>query len=313
MEEFESVFQSSLKPTVEVEPLPMQRLLIVLDAEGSSAKRQALIDCSLDLCHRHRLEAMLLTPLWPDRMRTPERLQEIQALSDTVAERLVAAGARSLQREDARRAPHTVILEAVENFKPSMVVMSSLFGEDYDDLEHYTLGSTADRVLGSLAEPVLLIEGPVVSAEKLWSDILVYAEDPEKNSVCLAATRALALKNAHVHLFHGIEELWLRQLQQAIELASEVPLEVTENALLRSLRVRIERYLQGAQEHLIATGHQASYEIGRGDPIELIREQIRKREPGLLVCNSVAPDQKLMDSTAYNLAAYVREIPLLLC
>jgi nucleotide-binding universal stress UspA family protein len=313
MDEFESVFRSAVKPTVEVEPLPMQRLLVVLDVEGSAAKRQALVDASLDLCDRHSLQVVLVTPLCPGRERSAQRLQEIQNLSDSVAQRLVAAGAQNLQLENVCRPPHAVILEATERFQPSMLVMSSLFGEDYDDLEHFTLGSTADRVLGSSSEPILLIEGDIPSPERLWSDILIYAEDPVKNSVCLAATRALALKNARTHLFHVIEDLWLEQLHHAVELASEVPLAVTEEALVRSLRGRMTRYLEAAQGHLNATGHQASYEIVQGDPIDLTRQQIVQRKPGLLICNSLAPDHKLIDSTAYNLAAYVREIPLLLC
>jgi nucleotide-binding universal stress UspA family protein len=311
MDEFESVFKSTLKPTVTVDPMPLTRLMVVLDAQGCSAKREALIDCSVDLAERQRLEVFLVAPCRGHQGVTQH--EEVHSLLMEVSERLARGGVQKVHTEMENRPPHTVILQAVERCQPSLLVMSSLFGENDEDLEHYTLGSTADRVLSSVRTPVLLIEGTVSEPLHLWNDLLIYVEDVDRSSQCLAATRALAVKNAATHLLHVIDDLWLCQLRQAIELAAEVPAEATEGALLRSLRVRMTHYLEAAGQLLKNTGHQSSSAILQGDPVEVTREQIRSRDPGLLVCNSVAPDHKLIDSLAYNLAAYVREVPLLLC
>ena len=59
-------------------------------------------------------------------------------------------------------------------------------------------------------------------------------------------------------------------------------------------------------------GNEARRESVIGDPIDKIRSRIRSGGHRLLVCNSVAPDHKLIQSLAYNLAVYLREVPLLL-
>lgn len=313
VEEFESVFKAAVRPGISIEPLALQRLLVVLDVDGCPGKLQALTDCAVSMAARYQLEVLMIVPLIPGRADESPRRERAHRLLADVARRMGQLGVTRLTQQLLCVPPHTAILEAVASFSPSMVVMSTLFGENVEDLEHFTLGATADRVLSSLREPILLIEGEIDSLDRVWSDMLVLLESTERSSPCLGAVRALAQEGSRLHLLHVIDQMWLERLQQALEMAATVPGEHTEQALLRSLRGRMERYLDVATEELTAVGYQVSREILVADPVECVRDQIEKLRPGLLVCNSVAPDRKLIDSVAYNLAAYVREVPLLLC
>ncbi|MGE0491076.1 MAG: universal stress protein [Vulcanimicrobiota bacterium] len=308
MDEFESVFKSSVRPHVEIEPLRFERLLMILDCYGAQEKRQAVVACAADLVDRHKqLETRVVAPCRPE--HSSESAEGL--LAEAVAV-LARVGGDRVSGQVIGGSPHRVILDNVKDFAPSMILMSSLFGENDEDLETYTLGSVTDRVLSEVSEPVLLIEGKVDDVGRMWSDILVYVEDQKTAHACLAATRTLALKEANTHLLHVIDSEWLTQIGRAVELASELDSGKTKDAIVRSLERDMEHYLTAAAEALERTGHRAATFIEVGDPIDLTRRQIWAGDHRLLICNSVAPDQKLIDSIAYNLAAYMREIPLLL-
>ena len=81
---------------------------------------------------------------------------------------------------------------------------------------------------------------------------------------------------------------------------------------MSALNKDMEHFLEGAKELLDRTGHQTSYDIEVGDPVDATRKYIQDKGPKLVVCNSVSADERLVDSVAYNLAAYLREVPLLL-
>ena len=312
VDEFESVFQSSLRPTLDIKPLQLSKLLVVLDTEGCEEKRQAVVSVAADLADRHRLEVRIITPVAPHRVEQAHLEARAQEATQDCLTRIRETGVKELSSLVRVASPHRAILDEVESWDPSLLIMSSLFGEVDEDLESYTLGSVTDRVLSSIHQPILLIEGKVDDVSRMWSDILVYVEERVTAEQCLACTRSVALKDAHTSLLHVIDKEWMDQIQRAINLASRLPSTETGEAILRSLRSDMNRYLESARDLLNSTGHQADFSIELGDPIEVCREKVRSGGHGLLICNSVSPDRKLIDSLAYNLAAYLREIPLLL-
>ncbi len=307
VDEFESVFKATVREKVEIDKLPFERLLVILDCEGSEAKRQSVVDCAFDMADRYKVETRVVAPVgrWGDKEKAEKLLKE-------ATERIDSVGPQKCDGELLEGAPHRIILDQEKSYQPSILLMSSLFGETDEDLETYTLGSVADRVLSSVSEPVLLIEGKVENVGALWSDILVYVEDQKTADSCLAATRTLAIKGAKTALLHVIDSGWLEQIDRAIDLASELDSFKTSEAIVTSLQRDMGHYLTSAADALDRTGHEPSQSIQIGDPIEICRNEVLEKHHGLLICNSVAPDQKLIDSIAYNLAAYMREIPLLL-
>lgn len=312
VDEFESLFRASVKPLVEIEPLPFERLLVVLDSEGCDEKRSTVTAIAADMAERYRVDVRIIAPVRKLKREAEADTGHAEELLGEMLETIKARSGNQVSGEVKMGAPARVILDEVAAYSPSIILMSSLFGEAEPDLETFTLGAVTDRVLSSVSEPLLLVEGRVDEVEKLWRDILVYVEDEDTAGNCLSATRTLALKGAQVGLLHVIDSGWLKHIHRALEFASELNTEQATEAIERALNREMTLYLEAGVEALNKTGHVAHLEIATGDPIELTRDEITGKDHGLLICNSVAPDQKLIDSIAYNLAAHLREVPLLL-
>lgn len=312
LDEFESVFRSAVRPHVEVQPLAFERLLVVVDAEGDEAKSAGVLTCAADLADRFRVECRLVAPVPRRRREQQPDTTHAEAELKAALEKVESVRPGQVSGEVLVGSPARVILEQVAASSPSLIIMPSLFGEADVELESFTLGSVADRVLATVREPILLIEGAVENPSALWTDMLVYVEDAETSVGCLSAAVKLAEKGARTTLLHVLDQGLLATMRHGIELASELESDKALAAIQRSLTTDMEHYLSGAAQALIRTGHKTEFAIEVGDPIETTRDHITSGGYKLLVCNSVAPDQKLIDSVAYNLAAYLREIPLLL-
>lgn len=313
VDEFESLFRSSVRPTVEIEKLPLNRILVVLDSEGTEEKRDAVVRIATDMVDRFRVDAHILAPV---RQLQREEKVDTSRVNSLLAEALKAieqTGTRQSVSGEVQIGPVVrTILDEVARYQPNILILNSLFGENDEDLEGYSLGSVADRVLGALGTPILLVEGLVQEVERMWSDILVYLEDQETAGPCFSATRSLAVKGAKVELLHVLEHRWMEYLHRALELTSKVATEEAHDAIRSAIHSDMQNYIEAAKDALDRTGHNTSFEMLEGDPVEVTRERVLTHEYGLLICNSVAPDQRLIESVAYNLAAYLRKVPLLL-
>lgn len=305
-DEFESLFRSVVRPHLEVEPLPLERLLVVVDAVGVPDKHHGLMGVTASMVDRFKVEVVLYCPVEDESSR-----QQAEKKSAEIADKISASGKQS-QTEIAVGQLSGLILEKIEDFEPDFILLPSLFGERDAGLEGYSLGGTVDKVLSKTGVPILLIEGDIAEPDELWENILLFVEEATTAEPCIAATRTLAGKNAGARMLHVIDSHMLGTVRRAFEVATELDTDTAIDALEKGLRRDMEHYLEGAKELLDRTGHNSSFMVRLGDPVEVTREVIAEEQPRLVVCNSVAPDQRLVDSVAYNLAAYLREVPLLL-
>lgn len=311
LDEFESIFRASLTPSVPIEPLKLERLLGVLDWEGNAAKREGLLACVRALAEEHRPALRMVAPLreLKSRPNTPPVEAATEQL-DAQAHHLWQLGLE-VSHEVQVGSPSSLILEQKASFQPTLLVLSSLFGEDEDGLEGYTLGSVVDRVLEAMEIPLLLVEGPV-RPEGLLDRWLITVDNEASTPPCLNAAAGLARRGASVTLHHVLDESILKTYRQGIELAAELDSDKATAAVNRALCNRMEHYLKGAAQSLEKCGLKVDVVVEVGDPLHKIRARIAGGDYGLVACNSVAPDEKLIDSLAYNLAAHLRELPLLL-
>ena len=305
-DEFESLFRSVVRPHLEVDPLPLERLLVVIDAVGDQAKHHGLTGVAASMADRFKVEVLLFCPVEDESVRSTaeEKTEEIAAK--------ITASGNSSRSEVAVGHLSELILEKIGDFKPDFILLPSLFSEKDAGLEGYSLGGTVDKVLSKTGVPILLIEGDIAEPEKLWEHILLFVEEVPTAEPCIAATRTLAAKNAAAQMLHVIDSHMLSTVKRAFEVATELDTDNAVAALEKGLRRDIVHYLEGAKELLDRTGHNSSFTVRLGDPVEVTRDIIQEEKPRLVVCNSVSPDQRLVDSVAYNLAAYLREVPLLL-
>jgi len=305
-DEFASLFRSVVRPHLEVEPLPLNNLMVAVDVLNTPEKNRGVQNVVESMLYQFKPKVKLFAPV-----EREADLEKADQLLDSMVEKLSGKD-REIEKESRQCFPAQAILREAENFSADFVVIPSLFGEADPELEGYTLGAVVDKVLSSSARPILLIEGDVPEPEKMWEDILLFIEEVATAEPCLAATRTLAGKAAKARMLHVIDAHMLAIMKRALEVATELETSTAAAALEAGLKKDMDHFLQGAKELLDRTGHQASYDIENGDPVEATRRYIREHTPHLVVCNSVAPDERLVDSVAYNLAAYLREVPLLL-
>ena len=306
-DEFASLFRSVVRPHLEVEPLPLNRLLVILDVHSDDEKHSGICNVAESMLDHFKPEMKLFAPVAVDE-DLPVAEQRLKSLAD----RLLQGKDVQLSTEARRCAMARAILDEADAFEADFLVLPSLFGERDRELEGFTLGSVVDMVLSNSARPVLLIEGDVPEADLLWTDILLFIEEVATAEPCLAATRTLAGKAAEARMLHVIDSHMLAIVERAFRVATVLETTVATEALTSALKKDMEHFLSGAKDLLDRTGHSSSFEIRVGDPVEATRRFIQDHGPHLVVCNSVAPDERLIDSVAYNLAAYLREVPLLL-
>lgn len=305
-DEFASLFRSVVRPHLEVEPLALNRLLVVVDVHSDEQKYQGVCNVTESMLDRFKPTIRLFAPVADE-----DHVKKAQERVDALVKKLEVVGAE-VETELRVCFPAQAILDEADEFSADFLVLPSLVGELDHELESFTLGGVVDKVLSSSSRPILLIEGEVPEADLLWSDILLFIEEAETAEPCLAATRTLASKAAGARMLHVIDSHMLSIVERAFQVTTELETAIATDALSAALKKDMEHYLSGAKELLDRTGHNASFEIKVGDPVETTREFIKDHGPHLVVCNSVAPDQRLVDSVAYNLAAYLREVPLLL-
>lgn len=306
-DEFASLFRSVVKPHLEVEPLPLNRLLIVLDSLGNEAKREGTCRLARSMTEIFKTETRIIVPV----PTGGPVLEDAQRRCARLIGEIASKGGTASGRAEVGFAA-TQILEEIASFEADFIVLPSLFGELDEDLEEYSLGAVVDKVLSRTGKPILLVEGAVEEPDALWSDILLFIEETGTAEPCLAATRTLAAKEADARLLHVIDSHMLALVERAFGVATELDTSVACAALEKALHKDMEHFLMGAQDLLNRTGHRAEFMIEVGDPVEVCRQTIQEKGPNLVICNSVSPDQRLVDSVAYNLAAYLRETPLLL-
>lgn len=305
-DEFASLFRSVVKPHLEVEPLQLKRLLVVLDSRGNVEKRDGTCRLARAMTERFKTETRVLCPVSDE-----DEKKAAQKQCDELVETITSKGGDAKGRVEVGFAASQVLAE-IDSFEADFVVIPSLFGEQDEDLEEYSLGAVVDKVLSMTGKPILLVEGPVLEPDELWSDILLFVEETDTAEPCLAATRTLAAKEADARLLHVIDSHMLKLVEKAFAVATELDTTVACAALEKALYKDMEHFLAGAKELLDRTGHRSEFMIEVGDPVEVCREIIKEKGPNLVICNSVSPHQRLVDSVAYNLAAYLRETPLLL-
>jgi nucleotide-binding universal stress UspA family protein len=306
-DEFASLFRSVVRPHLEVEPLPLNNLLVIVDVHSDDEKYNGICNVAESMLDQFKPKVKLFAPvaLEEDLAIAEERLK---ILSD----RLLQGKDVQLETEARRCLLAKSILEEADSFQADFLVMPSLVGERDRSLEGFTLGAVVDMVLSNSARPILLIEGDVPEAEQLWTDILLFIEEVDTAEPCLAATRTLAGKAAEARMLHVIDSHMLGIVERAFKVATELETTKASEALTAALQKDMDHFLEAAKDLLDRTGHTATYHIQVGDPVDTTRKFIQEHGPHLVVCNSVAPDERLVDSVAYNLAAYLREVPLLL-
>ncbi len=264
-----------------------QKMLLPLD--GSELAEESL-SYAKGIAARLGLEVILLHVAGKGQADSPMH----RAYLDQVAERLrrgladlpAAAGGRraTVKGEVVAGYASDEILRCAGDMEVDLILMAT---HGRSGVRRWVMGSVADKVLRSAAQPVLLIRAgmPRDAAYDTWSapKILVPLDGSELAEMVLPHVGFLAARE------HGVAaEIVLIGICEPLVLPPVTTPETTVNwgavaeEYLAKCRKSTERYLGGVQKGLADAGLKASVEILEDDPSTAIIDYAARRQVNLI-------------------------------
>ncbi len=305
LEEFTHLFNRANSPTVNIEPRAFNNIAVLVDTQGSSSKQYGVRQVLEELQARNSLNIHWITASQDEATKL-----EQDTLLKTWEDQLEFS---YFERHHGTIHPADHTLKILESLNLDLLIAPSLFGEDAPSLEGYTLGSTLDKVLSLAKTPVLLVEGTLPEGKSsIFDQVLCYIESEQQSQQCWDCCSGIANKEAAVNFVHVMEDDWIKRVQEAIPVTKGTPILNAVETFVEAHQFHYRHYLEEAREAFLQLQFSGTNTVTTGDPIVWVKEHLKEHPNSLIVCNSVAPDEKLVDSLAYNLAAYLTNTPILL-
>ena len=122
LEEFETIFRSSLLPSTELNPFQISRLLVVVDSEGNAARRDSVLAVAAHIACAHDAELRLISPVRRLQRESTGSTDRAMALLDECAHGLWQQGVK-LSHDVMEGSPAALILQETQKYNPAITVM----------------------------------------------------------------------------------------------------------------------------------------------------------------------------------------------
>lgn len=280
IDQFESVFRAADKPLFEMQPLALDRVLVVTDVskEDSEPFMEEAKTLLSETAKGH-------TPNW--RLLPNDEYATVGELIEQI------------ERLDAD------LLCTYRNLKNPSV--------EYP----YSLGTYLDVMTQATDVPVLVLPRPETEGRKLpdnTDSVMVITDHLTGDDAIVSTAVNLTEDGGTVRLSHVEDE---RQLKKFLATISKIPslnTETAEQSLRDQLMKEPKDYIESVQKVLIEAEVPVTVEsvIEMGNQLEDYRRLIKEHKVDLLVLNTKDDDQLAMHGLAYPLTVELRATPLLL-
>jgi len=293
LDEFGSLFQRSVVPTIEVSRIAIRDIVVLVDF---SDRGESCGNAARELAGRFgsRVRArFLLHPADADHE------DEARALLDAVPadERVVVPGD-----------PAAHLKDLTENERPSLIVAPAPFRLKEASAESAALGEFVDALLVATAIPTLLLRRPTEGS--IFARIL--AKIPGGRTELIeqfSFAFALCRPGGAIRLLHVIDERRIRELAEVLEVAPGIDTREGTEELVSAVQARMDHLLRGA----IRTGEGAGFDVSSvlrvGDPFAILPAEVK--DATLLIVGSQASHRDFLASRAYHLIQLVPGLPVL--
>lgn len=281
LDQFESVFRSAARETYRYEPIVMDSVVVVTDAEGG--ERETLV-------------------------------QELRKLVEPAT-----SSDWQLHLVDPRPiGPVAKVLETIESYSPQLVCTYRHVGETYQSLP-YSLGVLLDTFTQAVRVPTLVLPHPSQQQRSLPKsgacEVMVVTDHLHGDhrlvnfGVAFVGAPAGTLYLTHVESL-GTFERYL----EAIGCIPAIDTDLVEQRLRAQLLKVPRDYIASCKAVLEAAGVTLKVEpvVRMGHRLGEYRRLVEARDIDLLVLNTKDPSQQAMCQYAYPLAVELRELPLLM-
>jgi nucleotide-binding universal stress UspA family protein len=273
LDEFESIFQRAIIPTIEVDRIAIPDIVVLADASETAAA------CGRIAQHLR------------DRFRSRVCVHYLKNPGD-----LPADDHRVVEGD-----PLAHLRRITDEEKPSLIIAPApLHIGDRDD---EGLGDLVDALLVATSIPTLLVRGtPDASIfQRILAKIPGGRHDLiEQFSVAFALCGA----GGTIRLLHIVNEQDVQRLASALEITPEIETADGVEDLVQAIETRMDHLLRGAIRAAKDAPFHVESDIEVGDPFVIVPQQAR--DFSLLIVGSQSSHEEFLSSRAYEL---IRRLP----
>jgi len=293
LDEFESIFQRAVVPTIEVEKIEIERIVVLHDF---SDRGPACVAAADEL--RHRFEASV-----SHRFLLRDRDAAFEA---DAREKLAAAGAPD--GEIVRGDPAAHVAQVAETDRPSLIIASAPLLAHESSEEAAVAGRFIDALLVATPIPTLLMRSAWRGSvfERILAKIPGGRHDLiEQFSFAFALCRP----GGQLRLLHIVDQERLERLAEILEVTPEIDTATGKAHLTAAAERRMGQLLRGAVLTGRGAGFRADSDIRVGDPFEILPNEVL--DSTLLILGSQGSHAEFLESRAYELMNRIPNLPVL--
>ena len=306
IDEFESLFESAIRPSVEIEPVEWTRILVSLDGSNRMGTATAV---ALHLAQRVKVPVRFLSTLrmWQgeDEATSKKTLQE---WLDVALRKASDVGVQA-SGITVHGHPGDAIVTEVESEPCSLLIAPTPHGED-DLLDRTTLGVTVDHLLTKLEVPMLLIKEALDNPEQVFAQILMYVPGSFEIGPHFSIPFGMVEASGQLELLHVVDEADIRRVAQALEITPDVDSSKSES-IERSVEAHMEHLLGEAVEEVRNESYTCRSVVEIGNPIERVALNLLRGKNTLLVVDSETRSDVPIEAEAYSIIKQIAGVPIL--
>jgi len=293
LDEFGSLFQRAVIPTIEVEKIAIDDIVVLADfSERAAACGRVAAELKRRFGARVSVR-FLLSPGEEDQEATARRLMDA-----------VAGDEHRLVEGD----PLAHLEEITEREKPSLILAPAPLDLSGEPAAGEALGRFVDDLLVATAIPTLLIRKPVDGS--IFRRILATIPGGRPDLIeQFSFAFALCPPGGHIRLLHVLEQDRLAELAEVLEIAPGIDTAHGGKELMSALQARMNHLLRGAVRTAEDAAFTVEASLEAGDPMEVLPRYAR--DATLLIVGSQASHRQFLASRAYELIRRVPDIPVL--
>lgn len=307
LNEFESVFEAAVRPSVNIEPLAWSRILVALDGSDREASAMAVathlaqrVGCALHLiATRAILEG-----------EEEAKLRETLDLRLAAATRVAEEAKLEVTGEVQLGSPGEILLAQLEAAPTTLLIVPTPHGGQTPD--QTTLGSTVDHLLKVSDTPALLIKAPISDPAAVFKRLLAYLPGGFEVGPHFSIPFGLVEPQGQLELMHVVNEEEVQRYAAAFEVTPDADEgSAKAEAMIRGIESKMTALLQAAVKEVRDEPFECRSFVTQGNPVEQVALHVLNQGDSLLIVESESRPETPVSPEAYTLLKEITGVPIL--
>ncbi len=298
IDEFESLFEAAVRPSVSIEPMEWSRVLVALDG---SSRADAALQAGLVLAAREQLPLVLLAPV-ANEERRPALQQQLEA-SLAAAEARGVAATGSCEAGDPREQLLSALAEPT-----SLLALPTPFGSGQ---AADSLGTVVDALLTASDTPMLLCKQTLSAPEKLFQHLLVYVPGGFEVGPHFSIPFGLVAPSGQLDLVHIVNQAEIERVASALELDPSAST-TDSHSLAHALELQMQQLLGEAVARVVDMPYSCRSRVATGAPLAWLALNLLNERNSLLVVDSETRKGQPVPPEAYAIIKEIAGVPILI-